>query len=176
MSKPFISVQNVHFAYPDGTKALFGVDLDIYPGEIIALVGQNGSGKTTLVKHFNGLLKPTEGDVLVDGVSVRKQAMGQLARRVGYVYQNPSLQLFSQSVKKEVAFGLKLLNLPEKEIDETVDEVLNIVGLYDKKGFYNKCWGNKRGKQEKKKNKRAYPKTKPVINPYHTRRYIGYAL
>lgn len=136
MSNPFISVQNVHFAYPDGTKALFGVDLDIYPGEIISLVGQNGSGKTTLVKHFNGLLKPTEGDVLVDGVSVRKQAMGQLARRVGYVYQNPSLQLFSQSVKKEVAFGLKLLNLPEKEIDETVDEVLNIVGLYEKKDEY----------------------------------------
>lgn len=136
MTQPFISIKDVHFTYPDGTKALFGANLDIYAGEIIALVGQNGSGKTTLVKHFNGLLKPTEGDVLVEGISVKQQAMGQLAQRVGYVYQNPSLQLFCQSVKEEVAFGLKLAKLPPDEINRRVEEVLATVGLLEKKDEY----------------------------------------
>lgn len=132
MSQPFISAKDVHFKYPDGTKALYGVDLDIYEGEIVSIVGQNGSGKTTLVKHFNGLLKPTEGDVLVGGTSVKKQPLGQLARTVGYVYQNPSLQLFCRSVRDEVSFGLKLLKVPANEIKSTVEESLKTVGLLDK--------------------------------------------
>ena len=132
MTEPLISVQDVHFAYPDGTKALFGANLDIYAGEIVAIVGQNGSGKTTLVKHFNGLLKPTQGDVLVEGVSVKEQPMGQLAKKVGYVYQNPSLQLFSRSVRDEVSFGLKLAKMPANEMEKIVEEVLDTVGLLDK--------------------------------------------
>ncbi|KUO50078.1 MAG: hypothetical protein APF76_06330 [Desulfitibacter sp. BRH_c19] len=132
MSQPFISVKDVHYKYPDGTKAIYGVDLDIYEGEIVSIVGQNGSGKTTLVKHFNGLLKPTEGDVLIGGVSVKEQPLGTLARTVGYVYQNPSLQLFCRSVRDEVSFGLKLLKVPKDQIAKTVEEVLETVGLLDK--------------------------------------------
>ncbi len=132
MSQPFISVKDVHYKYPDGTKAIYGVDLDIYEGEIVSIVGQNGSGKTTLVKHFNGLLKPTEGDVLIGGISVTKQPLGTLARTVGYVYQNPSLQLFCRSVRDEVSFGLKLLKVPKDQIAKTVEEVLGTVGLLDK--------------------------------------------
>jgi energy-coupling factor transporter ATP-binding protein EcfA2 len=136
MQTPFISVQDVHFAYPDGTKALFGVSMDIFKGEMMAIIGQNGSGKTTIVKHFNGLLKPTGGDVLVDGVSVKAQSAGKLAQRVGYVYQNPSLQLFSRSVRTEIAFGLKLLKKPEEEINKTVEDVLRLVGLWEKADEY----------------------------------------
>jgi energy-coupling factor transport system ATP-binding protein len=136
MQTPFISVQDVHFAYPDGTKALFGVSMDIFKGEMMAIIGQNGSGKTTIVKHFNGLLKPTSGDVLVDGISVKAQSAGKLAQRVGYVYQNPSLQLFSRSVRTEIAFGLKLLKKPEEEINKTVEDVLRLVGLWEKADEY----------------------------------------
>ncbi|ATW25878.1 energy-coupling factor ABC transporter ATP-binding protein [Candidatus Formimonas warabiya] len=132
MKQPLISVQDVHFTYPDGTKALFGASLDIYEGEMMAIVGQNGSGKTTLVKHFNGLLKPTVGDVLVEGISVKKQPLGQLAQKVGYVYQNPSLQLFCRSVRDEVSFGLKLAKVPPDVIKKRVEEVLDTVGLLDK--------------------------------------------
>lgn len=136
MEQPFISVQDVHFAYPDGTKALFGISMDIYKGEMLAIIGQNGSGKTTIVKHFNGLLKPTEGDVLVDGQSVKKESAGRLAQKVGYVYQNPSLQLFCRSVKAEIAFGLKLLKKSEEEIASTTESVLRMVGLWEKADEY----------------------------------------
>lgn len=134
--QPFISVQDVHFAYPDGTKALFGVNMDIYKGEMLAIIGQNGSGKTTIVKHFNGLLKPTEGDVLVDGESVKKANAGRLAQKVGYVYQNPSLQLFCRSVKAEIAFGLKLLKKSEDEVNDITENVLRMVGLWEKADEY----------------------------------------
>ena len=134
--QPFISVQDVHFAYPDGTKALFGVNMDIYKGEMLAIIGQNGSGKTTIVKHFNGLLKPTEGDVLVDGESVKKANAGRLAQKVGYVYQNPSLQLFCRSVRAEIAFGLKLLKKSEDEVNDITENVLRMVGLWEKADEY----------------------------------------
>ncbi|MEL7610698.1 MAG: ABC transporter ATP-binding protein [Bacillota bacterium] len=134
--QPIISVQDVRFTYPDGTSALFGVSMDIFRGEMLAIIGQNGSGKTTIVKHFNGLLKPTEGDVLVDGVSVKEQSAGKLAQRVGYVYQNPSLQLFCKSVKDEIAFGLKLLKKSDEEIKKTIEESLRLVGLWEKADEY----------------------------------------
>lgn len=136
MEQPYISVQDVHFAYPDGTKALFGISMDIFKGEMLAIIGQNGSGKTTIVKHFNGLLKPTEGDVLVDGQSVKKESAGRLAQKVGYVYQNPSLQLFCRSVRAEIAFGLKLLKKSEDEIAQTTQSVLRMVGLWEKADEY----------------------------------------
>ena len=136
MQEPIISVKDVHFAYPDGTKALFGVTMDIYKGEMVAIIGQNGSGKTTIVKHFNGLLKPTTGDVIVDGVSVKEVSAGKLAQKVGYVYQNPSLQLFSRSVRAEIGFGLKLLKKTEEEIAEITENVLKMVGLWEKADEY----------------------------------------
>ncbi|MEI7884400.1 MAG: ABC transporter ATP-binding protein [Clostridia bacterium] len=134
--EPYISVKDVTFCYPDGTKALFGVNMDIYKGEMLAIIGQNGSGKTTIVKHFNGLLKPTSGDVFVDGKSVKAQTAGKLAGKVGYVYQNPSLQLFRSSVREEIAFGLRLLKKSETEIAKIVEENLRLVGLWEKVDDY----------------------------------------
>ena len=103
-----LRVENLHFAY-DGVPALSGISLDIAPGEFVAIVGQNGSGKTTLVKHFNGLLKPTQGRVWVDGRDTAPLTVAALARQVGYVFQNPDHQISQNTVRAEVAFGLRNL-------------------------------------------------------------------
>ena len=92
-----IEVKDVYFTYPTEPRveALKGVSLSIRDGEFVAIMGQNGAGKTTLVKHFNGLLKPTKGEITVDNVSTRDISVAQLARKVGFVFQNPDHQLFS---------------------------------------------------------------------------------
>jgi energy-coupling factor transporter ATP-binding protein EcfA2 len=87
-----IEVENVHFKYPNGVEALKGVSLTIKNGEFVAIMGQNGAGKTTLVKHFNGLLKPSEGTVRVDGVETTKTSVAALSRNAGFVFQNPDHQ------------------------------------------------------------------------------------
>ena len=92
-------------------------------------MGENGAGKTTLVKHFNGLLKPTEGSVLVDGVETRKVSVATLARKVGFVFQNPDNQLFSETVEEEVAFALKNFGFEENVIERRVTWALNLLDM-----------------------------------------------
>jgi energy-coupling factor transport system ATP-binding protein len=116
-------------AYPNGFKALRGVDMQIRRGEIVAIVGQNGSGKTTLVKHFNGLLMPTGGSIDVEGQSTQAQGVFELGKKVGYVFQNPDHQIFSDTVLDEVAFTLRLRKAPEAEIKKQTAEALDAVGL-----------------------------------------------
>ncbi|HDD70041.1 MAG TPA: ABC transporter ATP-binding protein, partial [Candidatus Bathyarchaeota archaeon] len=111
-----IEVEDVYFTYPNGVEALKGISLKIKNGEFVAIMGQNGAGKTTLVKHFNGLLKPTKGKVLVDGVETTKVSVATLARKVGFVFQNPDTQLFSETVEDEVAFALKNFGFKENVI------------------------------------------------------------
>ena len=124
-----IEVKNVYFTYPNGVEALRGVSLRIDKGEFVAIMGQNGAGKTTLVKHFNGLLKPTKGEVIVDGVNTRETSVATLARKVGYVFQNPDHQLFCETVEKEIAFALKNFGFDEELIKKRVDWALNLLGL-----------------------------------------------
>ena len=124
-----IEVEGLAHRYPNGVAALEGVDLEIRQGEFLAILGQNGSGKTTLVKHFNGLLKPTEGEVRVGGVETVKQGIRRLGERVGYIFQNPDHQIFSDTVFDEVAFGPKIREMEEDEIEERVSEALAAVGL-----------------------------------------------
>ncbi|WP_299028942.1 energy-coupling factor transporter ATPase [uncultured Thermanaerothrix sp.] len=126
---PLIRCENLQFAYPNGTRALKGIDLEIRRGEIVAIVGQNGSGKTTLVKHFNGLLMPTDGQIWVDGRTTREQGVFELGHKVGYVFQNPDHQIFSNTVYDEVAFTLRLRKVDEKTIRQAVTEALDAVGL-----------------------------------------------
>ncbi len=126
---PLIRCENLQFAYPNGTQALRGINLEIRRGEIVAIVGQNGSGKTTLVKHFNGLLMPTGGQIWVDGRPTREQGVFELGRKVGYVFQNPDHQIFSNTVYDEVAFTLRLRKVDEKTIRQSVTEALEAVGL-----------------------------------------------
>jgi energy-coupling factor transport system ATP-binding protein len=124
-----IEVEDVYFTYPSGVEALKGVSLKIHDGEFVAIMGQNGAGKTTLVKHFNGLLKPTKGRVLVDGVETTKVSVATLARNVGFVFQNPDHQLFSETVEDEVAFALKNFGFKEDVIERRITWALNLLGL-----------------------------------------------
>lgn len=127
--QPVIHCQGLEHTYPNGVKALAGIDLDIYPGEMVAIVGQNGSGKTTLAKHFNGLLYPTAGAITVHGLTTREQGIFKLGQRVGYVFQNPDHQIFSETVFDEVAFSPRLNKLSEAEVKARVEEALAAVDL-----------------------------------------------
>jgi energy-coupling factor transport system ATP-binding protein len=124
-----IEVQDIYYTYQNGFEALKGVSLKIQKGQFIAVMGQNGAGKTTLVKHFNGLLKPTKGTVLVDGVDTRKVSIATLARKVGFVFQNPDRQLFCETVEDEIAFALKNFGYSDENIKKRVDWALNILDL-----------------------------------------------
>ncbi|HEY6739431.1 MAG TPA: ABC transporter ATP-binding protein [Actinopolymorphaceae bacterium] len=121
----------VGFVYPDGTRALSGVDLVIEPGQSVAIVGQNGSGKSTLVRHLNGLLRPTEGRVLLDDVDVAGQRTAALAARVGIVFQNPDRQIFAGKVRDEVRFGPRILGRSEEDASAAATTALVAVGLED---------------------------------------------
>jgi energy-coupling factor transport system ATP-binding protein len=124
-----IEVENVRFRYPSGVEALKGVSLAIKDGEFVAIMGQNGAGKTTLVKHFNGLLKPSEGTVRVDGVETTKTSVAALSRNAGFVFQNPDHQLFSETVEEEIAFALKNFGFEDEVIEQRIIWALNLLGL-----------------------------------------------
>lgn len=126
-----IEVKDVHFTYQTGVEALKGVSLEIRDGEFVAIMGQNGAGKTTLVKNFNGLLKPVKGEVLVDGVSTRDVSVAKLARTVGFVFQNPDHQLFSETVEEEIAFALRNFGFDDSAIEKRVTWAVNLLDLVD---------------------------------------------
>jgi len=127
-----IEISNLEFSYPNGIQALRGISLTIEPGEQVAIVGQNGAGKTTLVKHLNGLLQPTSGQVLIGDWDTTKYSVAKLARRVGYVFQNPDEQLFSKTVGTEVAFGPKNLGFNADQVQALVTDALVLTELSDK--------------------------------------------
>jgi energy-coupling factor transporter ATP-binding protein EcfA2 len=131
---PLIEVEDLQFWYPGGVPAIKGVSLQIRQGEFVAILGQNGSGKTTLVKHFNGLLKPSRGTVIVKGFDTRNTSVYQLGRLVGYVFQNPDHQIFAQTVFDEVAFGPRLYGLSADEVNRRVAEALEAVDLSHRRG------------------------------------------
>ena len=124
-----IGVKDLYFKYPSGVEALKGIALTIGNGDFLAIMGQNGAGKTTLVKHFNGLLKPTKGDVLVDGINTRDVSIAKLARNVGFVFQNPDHQLFCESVEEEVAFALRNFGFEKDVVSKRVTWALNLLAL-----------------------------------------------
>jgi len=124
-----IEVKDVYFKYRNDVEALKGISLTLKEGEFVAIMGQNGAGKTTLVKHFNGLLKPTAGQVLVDGVDTTKASVATLSRNVGFVFQNPDNQLFSETVEEEIAFALKNFNFSEEIVEKRITWALNLLGL-----------------------------------------------
>jgi energy-coupling factor transport system ATP-binding protein len=124
-----ISIQNVSFHYPGATDVLQDVNLEMRDGEFVAIMGENGAGKTTLVKMFNGLLKPTEGTVKVDGVDTNKRSVAQLSRDVGLIFQNPDHQLFAETVSQELGFSLRNFGFSEDVIRRRVTSLLNTLDL-----------------------------------------------
>jgi len=119
-----IAVNDLRFAYDKSNEVLRGITFSINPGEFVAIIGNNGSGKSTLLKLMVGLLKPTKGQVLIDGIDTRSAKVSDLARKIGFFFQNPNDQLFASTVRDEIAFGLKNLNLDEDEIKRRIDAAL----------------------------------------------------
>jgi energy-coupling factor transport system ATP-binding protein len=127
-----IDVEHLDHVYPNGFQALYDINLSLQRGEILAVLGQNGSGKTTLVKHFNGLLRATRGRVLINGEETGGKSIAELSRVVGYVFQNPSHQVFLPTIGQELAFGCRNIDLADDEVDRRVKSVAEEFGLAGK--------------------------------------------
>ena len=129
-NESLVRFQDVHFRYrQDFPEVLKGIDFEVKKGDVVAILGHNGSGKTTLVKHALGLLKPTQGQVLLEGKDTRQISVAQAAHTVGYVFQSPTQMLFAPTVKDELAFGPKNLKIPEDQIEKNVQWAIETVHL-----------------------------------------------
>ncbi|NLV88954.1 MAG: energy-coupling factor transporter ATPase [Tissierellia bacterium] len=130
-----MKIENLNYIYNPNTpfekKALDNINLEINQGEFIGLIGHTGSGKSTLVQHLNGLLKPTSGKIIIDGVDItNKEAnLKEIRQKVGLVFQYPEHQLFEETIYKDIAFGPKNLGLNEEQVRERVKEAMELVGL-----------------------------------------------
>lgn len=125
-----ISVDNLKYVYqPPGLQTIRGVNLTIRRGEFVGLIGHNGAGKTTLLKNLVGLLLPSSGRVVIEGLDTRQTTVAELATRIGYVMQNPDQQLFAQTVEEEIAFGPHNLGLSEEEIRQRIEAAITSTGL-----------------------------------------------
>ena len=148
-----ISVRNLTHSYNEGLpnkfNAIENLNFDIYKGDFVGLIGHTGSGKSTLIQHFNGLLKPTQGQILLDGKDIwsDKKSVREAKFKVGLCFQYPEYQLFEETVAKDIAFGPKNMKLPEKEIAERVAKAAMYVGLkreYMEKSPFDLSGGEKR--------------------------------
>lgn len=148
-----ISVRNLTHSYNEGLpnkfNAIENLNFDIYKGDFVGLIGHTGSGKSTLIQHFNGLLKPTQGQILLDGKNIwsDKKSVREAKFKVGLCFQYPEYQLFEETVAKDIAFGPKNMKLPEKEIAERVAKAAMYVGLkreYMEKSPFDLSGGEKR--------------------------------
>lgn len=148
-----ISVRNLTHSYNEGLpnkfNAIENLNFDIYKGDFVGLIGHTGSGKSTLIQHFNGLLKPTQGQILLDGKDIwsDKKSVREAKFKVGLCFQYPEYQLFEETVAKDIAFGPKNMKLPEKKIAERVAKAAMYVGLkreYMEKSPFDLSGGEKR--------------------------------
>jgi len=141
-----LRLEGVVYDYPDGTRALDGVDLAIAGGSSLALVGPNGSGKSTLARTLNGLLRPTDGRLLVEGQDAAELTVAQLARVVGLCFQLPDHQIFGRSVRDEVEFGPRHQGLATEEAFARTQAALERVGMGDQLGAHPGDLGETRRK------------------------------
>ncbi len=144
-----IETKNISYFYPDGTKALENVDFKAKRGKIVALLGPNGAGKSTLFLHFNGILRPNSGNIIIDSepLSYDKKHLMKVRQKVGIVFQNPDDQLFAPTVIEDVAFGPMNMGLTDEEVEKRVKEALKKVGMA---GFENKAPHHLSGGQKKR--------------------------
>lgn len=130
-----INFKNVSFVYGEKTPfeklALDNIDLTIKNGEFVGIIGHTGSGKSTLIQHFNGILKPTSGDVFIGDMNTKDKELAKsgLRYKIGLVFQYPEYQLFEETIEKDIAFGPKNMGLSEEEVTERVKEAMELVGL-----------------------------------------------
>ena len=124
-----IRIDNVSYQYKNGNKVLKNLNITIKSGEFVAVIGQNGAGKTTLLKQLNGLLKPSQGNITICGLDAAKNKTSILAKKIGFLFQNPDHQIFCSSVYDEIAFGLKNSGVLQSIIDELVHSAAQKVGI-----------------------------------------------
>lgn len=124
-----VELKNVSYAYANGFLAVDGVSFCVEAGENLAIVGQNGAGKTTTVKMLNGLIKPSSGEVLIEGETTRAFTTAQMARKVGYVFQNPDDQIFNSTVYKEMEYGLKRMKIMPEERKRRILDAAELTGM-----------------------------------------------
>lgn len=139
--KELMKIENVDFSYPDGKQALAGINLSVYSGEKLAVMGANGAGKSTLFLNMNGILKPSAGKVYFDGnpVSYTRKGLITLRKKVGIVFQDPDNQIFASTVLGEISFGLLNLGTDKVQAQKKVEQTaayLNISELLDKPPHY----------------------------------------
>ena len=149
-----IKIENLVHIYMAGgpfeKKALDDINLEIKDGEFVTLIGHTGSGKSTLIQHLNGLLKPTSGRIVVDGVDITEKnvKLTEIRKKIGLVFQYPEYQLFEETIEKDIQFGPRNLGLSEVEINKRVKKAMSMVGLdyeeYKDKSPFELSGGQKR--------------------------------
>ncbi|RJS48925.1 MAG: energy-coupling factor ABC transporter ATP-binding protein [Methanobacterium sp.] len=144
-----IQAIDINYNYPDGTQALKNVNFKVKKGKIVALLGPNGAGKSTLFLHFNGILRPSSGEIKVENQTLdyKKDGLMKVRQKVGIVFQNPDDQLFAPTVVEDVAFGPLNLGLDSEEVDKRVSSALEKVGMV---GYENKPPHHLSGGQKKR--------------------------
>ncbi|MFC1658378.1 energy-coupling factor ABC transporter ATP-binding protein [Candidatus Omnitrophota bacterium] len=146
MKQKIIQINELDYTYPDGNKALRGINLDVSRGETLGVVGPNGAGKTTLLLHFNGLLNGSSARVMVGGLSINKENLRQVRKIIGFVFQDPQDQLFMPTVYEDVSFGPDNLGWDKDKVRKSTEQALEEVGLLDKQGHlsYHLSFGEKK--------------------------------
>ena len=131
MAEKILEVKDLYYNYPDGTQAIKGIDFAVEKGQMISILGPNGAGKSTFFLHFNGIIEPTSGEIIIEGKKLEydKKSLLEARAKVGVVFQNPDDQLFAPTVFEDVAFGPMNMGLPEEEVKQRVEEALEVVGM-----------------------------------------------
>ena len=142
----YLKINNLSYAYPDGHKALKGIDFSINQGESIAILGPNGAGKTTLILHLNGILGELKGEIEVDGLEYSSENIGKIRKTVGVVFQDPDDQLFMPTVIEDVMFGPKNFGYSNEESETNAVEALKMVGMenFQDRAPHHLSFGQKR--------------------------------
>lgn len=141
-----LEARNIHFKYSDGFEALKGVSIAMKKGEFVGLLGANGCGKSTFFQTFNGLLKQSEGEILINGLSIKEWKENELYKTVGLVFQNPDDQLFAPTVFEDVSYGVTNMELKSDEINHRVEKALKLLKMweYRNKPIHNLSYGQKK--------------------------------
>ncbi|MHA1150246.1 MAG: energy-coupling factor ABC transporter ATP-binding protein [Promethearchaeota archaeon] len=127
--EPIIMLHDVEYSYLDGTQALKGINLKIFKGELVGIMGKNGAGKTTLIRTLNGLIRPQQGSIYINNENIKTKTIAELSKTIGIIFQNPSHQLFSNTLEEELKYSLKNLNLSKDEIEAKVQSILEMFNL-----------------------------------------------
>ncbi|WP_432402565.1 energy-coupling factor ABC transporter ATP-binding protein [Wukongibacter sp. M2B1] len=141
----YVEARNVTYRYPKKEDAIRGISLDIFKEDVTAIIGHNGGGKTTLGKLLSGILKPVKGDIYICGEDTRELSLGQIGKKIGYLFQNPNRQIFTSKVEDELLFVSKFMGGSLTEAYKKMNRILDFFDLETKKDelTYNLSYGEK---------------------------------